>query len=346
VRSGRGFVSGIALLAGNGKGIAAFRLSGLHALWLHLLSPALDGKISPFTVTGVTDAATEPAHEEGPSTAAYDFNDARFRIHQVRGEIHQAEVSRRRGQLVLILGTPVLLAVLLALNLARFFDGSPLRINLVMLVAGDVITGVALIAVLAYNIGGIGQSRRQIAESRLQLAKLREAERDARTRLISGGLTRLLWTYHSDVVTTIEEYRDHALKYRKIHNRFQTIIIVGSLATTAITTAAATSYSLLEIVAACFSFAVGISAGMTGYFKFRERSMNLQQAADELDLEYKGAELGIHAYRTLANEEDRLLTFAERAESIKNEQRKREQQLEQPPESASASANNASNAAP
>jgi hypothetical protein len=30
--------------------------------------------------------------------------------------------------------------------------------------------------------------------------------------------------------------------------------------------------------------------------------MNLQQAADELDWEYKAAELGIHTYRTLDNE--------------------------------------------
>lgn len=80
------------------------------------------------------------------------------------------------------------------------------------------------------------------------------------------------------------------------------------------------------------SFTVGVSAGMTGYFKFRERSMNLQQAADDLEYEYKGVELGIRSYRKLPSEEDRLVEFAERAEHIKDEQRKREQQLEQPPE--------------
>ncbi|TMR27321.1 DUF4231 domain-containing protein [Actinomadura geliboluensis] len=154
--------------------------------------------------------------------------------------------------------------------------------------------------------------------------------------MVSGGLTRLLWIYHSDVLTTIEEYRGQARKYRTTHNRFQTIIIVGSLATTIATTAAAGN-SPPELVATALSFAVGVSAGMTGYFKFRERSMNLQQAADDLDLEYRSAELGIHAYRNLA-EQDRLIEFAQRAETIKNEQRKREQQLEQPPEGNSASA--------
>jgi len=70
---------------------------------------------------------------------------------------------------------------------------------------------------------------------------------------------------------------------------------------------------------------------MTGYYKFRERSMNLQQAADDLEQEHKAVELGIRAYRAVA-EEERLVHFAERAEAIKDEQRKREQQLEQPPE--------------
>ena len=52
------------------------------------------------------------------------------------------------------------------------------------------------------------------------------------------GNTRLLWTYHSDVLSTIDEYRDSALRYRRIHNRFQNMIIIGSLMTTAIATAA------------------------------------------------------------------------------------------------------------
>lgn len=300
--------------------------------------------IDLFTVTGVTNAATEPAHGEGPSTAAYDFNDARFRIHQVKEKIRQAEVSRRRARISLVIGVPVLLAGLVALNLARFADGSPVHINLVVLIAGNVVAGVVLLGVLLWTLNDIVDARGTIDKSRLELAQLREAERDARTRMISGGLTQLLWTYHSDVLATIEEYRGHARRYRKIHNRFQTIIIIGSLLTTAITTAAATDYSPLEIVAACFSFAVGVSAGMTGYFKFRERSMNLQQAADDLELEHKSAELGIRAYRKQENEEDRLLTFAERAEGIKDEQRKREQQLEQPPEGNSTSANTSNTA--
>ncbi|WP_205719695.1 DUF4231 domain-containing protein [Actinomadura geliboluensis] len=301
-----------------------------------LLYSPLDDKIRVFNRHGVTDAATDPAREEGPSTAAYDFNDARFRIHDFKEAVHQAESSRRRWRALLAVAAPALLAVLLVLNLARFADRPPVHIDLAVLVAGDAVTAAALLAVVISSIRGLAATARTIAGAQLQLARLRDAERDARTRMVSGGLTRLLWIYHSDVLTTIEEYRGQARKYRTTHNRFQTIIIVGSLATTIATTAAAGN-SPPELVATALSFAVGVSAGMTGYFKFRERSMNLQQAADDLDLEYRSAELGIHAYRNLA-EQDRLIEFAQRAETIKNEQRKREQQLEQPPEGNSASA--------
>ena len=99
--------------------------------------------------------------------------------------------------------------------------------------------------------------------------------------------------------------------------------------TTAITTAAL-KYGVVDWVAVAVSFMVGLSAGMTGYYKFRERSMNRQQAADDLEQEHKAVELGIRACLKLP-ESDRLVKFAERAEGIKDEQRKREQQLEQPP---------------
>jgi hypothetical protein len=285
----------------------------------------------------------EPAHEEGPSTAAYDFAETRFRINQVKEENRQAEQTRRRWLISLTVGVLALLAAAVAVNLARFADGSPLRFNLAGWVLGNAIIGAVLVVALVFGGRAMGAGRDAISKSRLQLAQLREAERDARTRMVAGGLTRLLWAYHSDVLTTIEDYRDNARKYRRTHNRYQSVIIVGSLMTTAITTAA-TSLPVLEWAAVVVSFAVGLSAGMTGYFKFRERSMNLQQAADELELEYKGAELGIRAYRKL-DEEDRLVEFAERAEMIKNEQRKREQQLEQPPESNSASSNGSDTAA-
>lgn len=183
----------------------------------------------------------------------------------------------------------------------------------------------------------LSRKRKEISGLKLEVAQLREAERDARSRIPTGRTGRLLWTYHSDVLVTIEEYYNSARGYRRTHNRFQTVIIIGSLLTTAITTAAA-KYGSLDWLAIVISFSVGVSAGMTGYFKFRKSGVNLQQAVDQLEKEYRAVELGIRPYRSFSDDEERLVEFAERAEAIKDEQRKREQQLEQPPEARGGTA--------
>jgi hypothetical protein len=84
-------------------------------------------------------------------------------------------------------------------------------------------------------------------------------------------------------------------------------------------------------VAVILSITVGTSAGFIGYFKFRERAMNLRQTADAIEHEYNAAELGIRRYKNLSDEE-RLTLLAEEVEWLREEQSKREQQLEQPPE--------------
>ena len=93
---------------------------------------------------------------------------------------------------------------------------------------------------------------------------------------------------------------------------------------------------MLRWAAVFLTGAVGISAGFTGYFKFRERSLYLRQTADSIDREYKAAELKIRRYKGLT-EEDGLVALAEEVESLRDEQRKREQQLEQPSEARQSS---------
>jgi hypothetical protein len=76
---------------------------------------------------------------------------------------------------------------------------------------------------------------------------------------------------------------------------------------------------------------VGVSAGFTGYLKFRERAMNSRQTADAIEREQNAVTLGIRRYRHLPKDEA-LARFAEEVESLREEQQKREQQLDQPPE--------------
>ena len=65
--------------------------------------------------------------------------------------------------------------------------------------------------------------------------------------------------------------------------------------------------------------------------------MNLRQTADAIEHEYNAAELGIRRYKALGYDEA-LTLLAEEVECLREEQRKREQQLEQPPEPRSTQA--------
>ena len=117
-------------------------------------------------------------------------------------------------------------------------------------------------------------------------------------------------------------------RYRRVHNWFQAIIIIGSLGTTTLA-GLESYYPALRWGTIGLSFSVGISAGFTGYFKFRERSFYLQQTADSIEQEFSSVQLRIGPYSG-ASDDEVLRIFAERVENLKDEQRKREQQLDQP----------------
>jgi len=279
----------------------------------------------------MTEEYEDHPSTEGSYSAAYDLADARFRIADKRHSIYREESARRAvkassGLLVIFWGLTALL------NLSH-----PKHVPLLWV---DIAVALISATAMSYGLRYVVVKNRKVSELRLEITKLRDAERDAKFRMPHDGIRRLLWTYHSDTLSVIDEYRDEALHYRRIANRFQTVIIIGSLMVTGITTAAA-QYRNLEWVGVFASFFVAVSAGMTGYFKFRERSMNLQQAADNLERECKAVELGISVYRPLRDERDRLAEFAERAERIKEDQRNREQQLEQPPDTRSSTGQSA-----
>lgn len=78
-------------------------------------------------------------------------------------------------------------------------------------------------------------------------------------------------------------------------------------------------------------FAVDVAAGFTGYFKFRERSFYLQQTSDSIYQELSAVGLGIGRHKG-KTEPEAMTEFTEQVELLKIEQRKRQQQLEQPSE--------------
>lgn len=136
--------------------------------------------------------------------------------------------------------------------------------------------------------------------------------------------------YRDELPEVISQYRDEANKYRRVHNRLQSVIIIGSVATSAITTASV-SYEKVRWFAVAVSALVGLAAGFTGYFKYRERSFNLQQTADSIEREYESVLLRVGRYSNKGEAEAYML-FATVVEDLRDEQNKRQQQLDQPVE--------------
>ena len=128
----------------------------------------------------------------------------------------------------------------------------------------------------------------------------------------------------------ISQFREEANRNRRTHNRFQTIIIVGSVFASAITTASV-SYSQTRWAAVVVTALVGLAAGFTGYFKYHERSFNLQQTADAVEREYEAVELRVGRYANKTVDEAYSI-FADTVERLRDEQNKRQQQLDQPVE--------------
>lgn len=144
-------------------------------------------------------------------------------------------------------------------------------------------------------------------------------------------LLKLHRKYREEAVTVIEDYRAIAKKYKRWHDWFQTIAIIGSVTTSAVTTASV-YFPFFRVAAIVISLVVGITTGINGYYKFRERSFNLQQASDLIEREYHSVELRVGRYYNCANEAEAYRLFAQQVETIRDEQNKRQQQLEQPVE--------------
>jgi|GEM_PF-6431077 len=137
--------------------------------------------------------------------------------------------------------------------------------------------------------------------------------------------------YRESVPDFVTEYRASANHYRRVHNIFQAVVIIGSIAASTVSSAG-TSIPSLRWVGVGLTMSVGISAGFTGYFKFKERSLYLQQTSDAIEHEYQASELSLRHYRG-KSERENLIALAEEVERLRQEQRQREQQLDQPAES-------------
>jgi len=142
--------------------------------------------------------------------------------------------------------------------------------------------------------------------------------------------------YKDEVPKIIEEYKKEAKRYKNIHDRLQwTIIICSAFVTsltgiTVFTSIPILSYTFKSIAAIC-SLAVTIASSIMGYFKYRERSTNLQKAVDDIEYEHEAIKLGTYLYLNKPREQA-IGIFADRVTNRIKEQKEQQQILEEPPD--------------
>jgi hypothetical protein len=136
--------------------------------------------------------------------------------------------------------------------------------------------------------------------------------------------------YRQEVADVIEQYQRESRKYRRIHNSLQSLIMVGATSTTTIASLnTADDLTWQNVLTIAISFAITLAATFTGYYKFRERSYFLRETADAIEEQANALALGVGAYAD-CSETDALKHFTATVESLRSEQRRRQQQLDQP----------------
>jgi hypothetical protein len=204
-------------------------------------------------------------------------------------------------------------------------------------IKADIICG-ALIVISAAACALVRPHRGSLSAAKLQenLDTNREILHSLRA-LVHPTLIERRDLYREGVADIIEQYQVESRKYRRVHNSLQSLIMAGSAGMTtvaALDTGKELTWQNVTIVA--IGSAVTLAAAFTGYYKYRERSYFLQQTADAIEEETNALALGVGEYREFGpdQEDEALALFTQRVEAQRNEQRRRQQQLDQPTEQA------------
>ncbi|GAA1321040.1 hypothetical protein GCM10009647_053800 [Streptomyces sanglieri] len=171
--------------------------------------------------------------------------------------------------------------------------------------------------------------------SRTKMQERLETNREA-LRLLSAlsqaPLSERRGLYREDVAEVIAQYQTESRKYRRVHNGLQNLVMIGSTAMTTIAALEAKNWNWQSITVVCLGFSVTVATAFSGYYKYRERSYFLRQTADAIEEETNALALGVGEYRHFTQDQgdEALAVFTQRVEALRNEQRRREQQLDQP----------------
>ncbi|WP_205068054.1 SLATT domain-containing protein [Streptomyces hygroscopicus] len=186
--------------------------------------------------------------------------------------------------------------------------------------------GLIIVAVLWVAAGVMLMSNRKTKVDHTSELRQKLAEKQNAAAALPLDSEAALRIYRESTLELMDAYRVRATRNRRS-------IVASTLV------AMDNNITPLNLAATILSATVGVSAGLSGYFKFRERGFNLQSTADELEKHYTAVQFHLDEYESVdpsltpeEGEKERLRRFARLVEKIKEEQRKRELQLEQSPE--------------
>lgn len=149
-------------------------------------------------------------------------------------------------------------------------------------------------------------------------------------------LTERRSMYREDTAEVLAQYGRESRYYRRVHNGLQSLIMIGSTAVTTIAALSQQDWNWQTLSVLVLGFSITLASAFSGYYKYRERSYFLRQTADAIEEELNAVMLGVGEYSKFTEDQEgeALAKFTQRVETLRNEQRRREQQLDQPVEQA------------
>ncbi|MEU6152435.1 SLATT domain-containing protein [Actinosynnema sp. NPDC047251] len=242
----------------------------------------------------------------------------------------RAARGARRLHYVWLLSSVVAVLLLGYSGILAFWQSDPNTLRVFGLVA-VVVSTVAASTVLI-------KKRPELVDLNFEARQLLHVKHSLASRVPVESVEALR-IYRESSLDLVEQFRKNATRNRGVHNSFQGFVIAGSIVGSTMT-ALVGELPDIRWYATVITALVSISAGLTGYFKFRERGYNEQSTADDIERNYNAVQFRIGEYQIVDGIDDqdgeeaemgRLRKYAENVEKLKEEQRKRELQLEQSP---------------
>ncbi|MGW6496799.1 DUF4231 domain-containing protein [Nonomuraea angiospora] len=168
--------------------------------------------------------------------------------------------------------------------------------------------------------------RDRLLRMRQKILDLKHLRRERIAQITNTPRTKH-FRYKESLVDLVGYYKLLGNRYRRIHNLLQLLTILGSVITSTLV-AAAGDFAWGRWLGSIAALTLGVSAGVSNYFKLNEKSAALQKAADEIEEESRAVNLGIGEYKDMQDNEA-LALFVERVEKIRIEQAARKRDLDQ-----------------